>query len=841
MFVDVSGFTAMSDRLAALGPRGAELLSSTLDRCFGPVLELCAKHDGDVLRFSGDSVLVIWTASGPETLDRAVVAATQCALEVQGSAGQPWGPDGEKLALTVAVAAGEAVVFQVGGVDDQWEYLVGGPALDQVRSAHKSARPGDVVLSPEAWRSVAGYAAGSEAGNGAFRVRNFIKPAPQLEARPFEITIDLLEEARKFVPRPILDRLDAGPAEWSAELRTISPVLVNIRGVDVDRARDREALHLSMEAAQAAFNRFGGTAEKILIDDKGAVIVGVFGVPPHSHQDDPIRAIRAAMELERSLRGLRIEYGIGVTTGFGFCGAYGSEVHREFSILGSVVNIAARLMEAATNETLCDIETTEASLDRIRFSDLGPRLLAGRARPVSVHRPLWEEEAARRALTSLRAHLSHRLLGRDHERSQLAAALGGLVEGGKNSFTLIEGEPGIGKSALAADLINTAAGMNVVAVLGAGEEIDASSPYHAWQAVLAQLLGLSDTVDPNQRRACVLEMLDAPASLQPFLSLLNGVLDLDFPETEQTIAMSPRARRHQIAGMLVRLVERAAKGSRLLILLEDAHWLDASSWDLALTVMEQVTPLMLVMTSRPMAKLPPERDALLQGASTLHLRLGALDPRDAVAMVCDKLGVDELPPEVAEIIRVRGSGHPLFSEQLAFALVDAGVMVVEGRKARLVEGRQLGDDLILPDEIQKLVAGRLDQLSDDTRLTLKVASVLGQSFDVDALTAIHPNQLSSSKIAEQLEQLDTLQLTAPGATGTHIFRHAIIQTSAYQLFLPQQQERLHRAAAEWYESRQRSESGPKVPLALLAHHWEKAGEAASALGYLEDAGREAAG
>ena len=839
MFVDVSGFTAMSDRLATLGPRGAELLSRTLDRCFGPVLDLCSKHEGDVLRFSGDSVLVIWTAATPETLDRAVVAATQCALEVQSSAGQPLGPEGEKLALTVAVAAGEAVVFQVGGVDDEWEYLVGGPALDQVRSAHKSAGRGDVVLSAQAWGLISGYAAGSALNDGAFRVRNFIKPGPQLEARPFEITIDLLEEARKFVPRPILDRLDAGPAEWSAELRTISPVLVNIRGVDVDRARDREALHLSMEAAQTAFNRFGGSVDKILVDDKGAVIVGVFGVPPHSHQDDPIRAIRAAMELERSLRGLRIEYGIGVTTGFGFCGAYGSEVHREFSILGSVVNIAARLMEAATNETLCDSETAEASLDRIRFSDLGSRLLAGRVQPVPVHRPLWEEEAARRALTSLRAHLSHRLLGRDHERSQLAAALGGLVEGGKNSFILIEGEPGIGKSALAADLINTAAEMNVVAVLGAGEEIDAGSPYHAWQAVLAQLLHLSETVDPNQRRARVLEVLDAPASLQPFLSLLNGVLDLDFPETEQTIAMSPRARRHEIAGMLVRLVERSAAGSRLLILLEDAHWLDASSWDLALSVMEQVSPLMLVMTSRPMSQLPSERDALLQGASTLHLRLAALDPRDAVDMVRDKLAVDEIPPEVAELIKVRGSGHPLFSEQLAFALVDAGVMVVEGRRARLVEGRQLDDDLVLPDEIQKLVAGRLDQLSDDIRLTLKVASVLGQSFDIDALTAIHPNQLSRTRIEEHLEQLDSLQLTAPGAAGTHSFRHAIVQTSAYQLFLPDQQQRLHRSTAEWYESRREVEAAAKVPLALLAHHWEKAGEFGRALGYLEEAGREA--
>ena len=127
------------------------------------------------------------------------------------------------------------------------------------------------------------------------------------------------------------------------------------------------------------------------------------------------------------------------------------------------------------------------------------------------------------------------------------------------------------QSAMAADLINTATEMNVVAVLGAGEEIDSGSPYHAWQAVLAQLLGLSDTVDPNHRRARVLEMLDAPESLQPFLSLLNGALDVDFPETEQTIAMSPRARRHQIAGMLVRLLERSAAGSRLLIVLEDAH------------------------------------------------------------------------------------------------------------------------------------------------------------------------------------------------------------------------------------------------------------------------------
>lgn len=839
MFVDVSGFTAMSDQLAGLGPRGAELLSLTLDRCFGPVLERCAHHGGDVLRFSGDSVLVIWTVTDSQLLDRAVVAATQCALDIQRSAGQPAGPDGSQLALTVAVGAGEAVVFQIGGVDDQWEYLVGGPALDEVRKAHNSTRPGDVILSAEAWRWIASYAAGSETETGAVRIREFVRPAPQLEPRPFEITIDLLEEARRFVSRPILDRLDAGPAEWSAELRTISPVLVNIRGVDIDRSRDRQVLQLSMGATQTALNRFGGTVEKILVDDKGAVIVGVLGVPPHSHQDDPTRAIRAAMDLERSLRTLRIEYGIGVTTGLGFCGAYGSEVHREFSILGSVVNIASRLMEAANNETLCDPATAEASKDRIRFSNLGPRLLAGRTQPTSLHRPLWEEEATRKTLTSLRAQLSRRLLGRDHERSQLTAALGGLVYGGKNSFALVEGEAGIGKSALAADLINTAQEMNVVAVMGAGEEIDASTPYHAWRAVLAQLLELSETVDPAQRRARVQEALDAPANLEAFLALLNGVLDVDFPDTEQTIAMSPRSRRHQTAGMLVRLLERAAAGSRLLIVLEDVHWLDPSSWELALMVADQVTPLMLVMTTRPVSNPPPERDTLLRGASTLHLRLGALDPRDAVAIVCDKLGVDGIPEEVASLIRVRASGHPLFSEQLAFALLDAGVMVVEGRSGKLGEGRHVDADLILPDEIQKLVASRLDQLSDDTRLTLKVASVLGESFDLDGLAAIHPNRLSRVKIREQLDQLETLQLTTSGTAGGHAFRHAIIRAAAYQLFPPEQQRRLHRAAAEWYEPPSEPESGSKAPLAILAHHWERAGDAEQALGYLEEAGREA--
>ena len=183
---------------------------------------------------------------------------------------------------------------------------------------------------------------------------------------------------------------------------------MNIRGVDVDRARDREALHLSMEATQTAFNRFGGSVEKILVDDKGAVIVGVFGVPPHSHHDDPTRAIRAAMELERSLRGLRIEYGIGVTTGFGFCGAYGSEVHREFSIsAGRQHRLSA---DGGVNQrNLCDSTTRDGQVWTGSFSDLG--LANWPADPAGlVHSPLWEGNC-RRALTSLRAHLCPSSIG----------------------------------------------------------------------------------------------------------------------------------------------------------------------------------------------------------------------------------------------------------------------------------------------------------------------------------------------------------------------------------------------------------------------------------------------
>jgi class 3 adenylate cyclase/tetratricopeptide (TPR) repeat protein len=832
LLADISGFTAIAERLARRGPGGAEELRGLLDGAFQPLLELIAGTGGDVLKFAGDALLACWPANGPDRergLAGATAAAAGCAEAMQAALGRFAAARRLPLALRIGVGAGEVVVLDVGGERERRELLVAGAAVPQTTGAAERALPGRVVLSEAAADLAERALPGSVAPAPG---------APPVAAAGVGVPGDLVAP---YLPRAMLASMVAGHEEWMAELRQITVVFANLPDLD-HRIRLDEAQEV-MTALQGALYRYEGSINKLSVDEKGTTLVAALGLPPLAHEDDPARGVQAALAMREALAGLGRRVAIGVTSGRAFCGTVGSRWRREYTMLGAVVNLAARLMQEGGDGVLCDRATATAARAALAFEALAPVRVKGRADPVPVYRP--SRPAAGRGPEPV---ARGPLVGREGERERLAEALGRLLDGDgrpdRVQVLVLEGEAGAGKSRLVAELVDQAAAAGVPVLAGAGDAVERNTPWHAWQ----QLFGRLPAFDVHDKASCrrvVLDLLGPDPELRDLAPLLNPVLPLELPETVRSAELSGQGRADRTRDLLVRLLRAVVGDKPAVLVIEDAHWLDSASTGLVLALSRERMPLLLVVATRSQGESRSVADELGWSAYRRLLRAPEVErlvldrlPSEAVeALVGLRLGAASVPPVLASLVEEKTDGNPLFTEELTFALRDAGlVRVVDGRVELVSE---VPDVLArrLPLTVNAAITSRIDRLSPTQQLTVKVASVIGRVFAVVILRDVHPLRgavaftLAGDLI--EIEKADLTALDTPEPDLSYLFKHVIIQESAYNLMLLSQRRQLHRSVAEWYEQ---SGGGD---LAVLAHHWRLAEVPDRAMHYLERAGAEA--
>lgn len=833
LFADVSGFTPLTEALAQKGSEGPEELTRLLNRYFSRMIGLIEAEGGQVVRFSGDALTVLFPAIH-EGLDiatrRAQQAATamQSAMDAFSSLSTSVGP--VELGMKIGIGSGEIVAAQVGGVSDRWEYVIAGDPLRQVAQAERQAERGEILLSPEAEAAIA--------------------PQPQ-PPRPLtrpdwtQIQNPQAAEAvlRVYVPSVVIAWLGEELRDWLAVLRPMSVLFIGVAGIDYNQSDAVARLHHFTGAAQEIVHRYEGSINKLAVDDKGTISIVLLGAPPRAHEDDPERALRCALDLQKLASQQGLELAIGVTTGRVFAGPVGGETRREYTVMGDTVNLAARLMSVAgAGQIRCDFETYRNARHRLTFDLLPSVRVKGKAGLIRVYQPTGEAERVeeRKAGSAL--------VGRHTEVAQLATALDEVRSGGSR-ILLIEGEAGIGKSRLVEELVSLMREQGMAGLLGRGRSIEQQTPYRAWRDVFSSYFYLEQVDDPLVRQRRVQDhVLDVAPDLIERIPLLNDVLNLGLPENALTASLDTHLRHESLVSLLLALLRNWAVERPLVLVLEDAHWLDSLSWDLTLQVARALSvarvPLLLVVVTRPMEGevARNEPGLLARMEETEHLPLASMAPEETLALAAAKLGIidDGLPETVAELIQERAGGNPFFAEELAYTLRDNGLITLkteDGHTRCFVSGDLERVAQRLPDTIQGIVLSRIDRLPPEEQLTLKVAAVIGRTFGYTALydTLGEHMELSHRLLRlylDDLAQLDLTPLEAPEPELTYIFKHIITQEVAYETLLFSQRRQLHRTVASWYE-RNYGDSpagqpgdGLESPLApyfpLLVYHWHQA-------------------
>ncbi len=830
VFADLVGYTALSESLTLGideateadrpgGPRGPDRIAAVLDLHLGALIDAVHATGGDVVKFAGDAVLATWLA-GDGGLPAAAAAALRCGLRMQAAlAALPAVPGVPALRLRVGVGAGPICVTHLGDAEVRRELLVNGPAVDATTEAASDADPGEVRAAPGVRALVGEELLLGPDGASVQALGRGLIAAPLPERRP----VPWDPRYAAYLPASVVRRIQAGLGAWLPELRRVSIVFARLPGLRA--GADPADLDRLFRASQRAVHAHGGVTNKLNVDEKGATLLAVFGLPPDVHEDDAARACCAGIALAGLLAEGPAGAGVGVATGRAFCGEVGADARREFTVIGDPVNTAARLMIAAGQGgegLLCDALTARRCGGSVDLVALPPRALKGKRAPVAVFTVRGPGGAREPAPTAPPA----RLVGRELPQARLAEAGRRLQVGGDAGVLLVVGPAGLGKSALvraAADAW-TAAGLRVA--VGGGERLGAGGTAQPWGRILGALY-------PGASPDSLLRAAGADAPLLPLIADLLPAAGLG-----PVPAVDPAARPAARLRLIQRLVAAAAAARPTVVVVEDAHCVDAFTLDCALALIAARAPLLVVITSRPPPDAPEHLWRKLQALPT-PLPLGPLVRAEVDELLTVALGVPELPASLGELVWERTRGNPLFVLSLIDHLRDRGALEVAGGRCRLREDRLEQHRAELPATVEAMLLTRLDQLSPECQISVKVAAVLGPRFAVGELVALHPIHPEPAAVDANLAEMARMRVAQPdpaGEPGVWAFRHVLLRDAVYEILPEAQRRSIHGAAA----AHLRGQGGPTVPWERVAAHLEAAGEPGAAVEALCSAATQAA-
>jgi class 3 adenylate cyclase/tetratricopeptide (TPR) repeat protein len=872
LFLDVVGFTSLTERLGGVGPEGAEQLGQILEAYFGTVVDVLTDRGGDVLFFAGDAILTLWPAAnrGEEGLEDACLGAANAALTIQRQVRALEPPLGISLEFRASLAAGALTIRDLGGADGRWLQLVSGLPLADVREVDAHSSPGAVFCassfidrlegsSPEAEIVAPGYArlrglaaspdesataadtglSSGEGWTGRSEPPRGVGSAGVLWRLPGAGDAGVLSRLVGAVPKVVHERLTAGHGEFLAEFRRITMLFIRLSGED-RTPPGLESLHEVVRAIQKTVSRFDGTVYQLLEDDKGIAALAAFGLPGVSHADDAARAVRAAQIVVAELMGLGLRPSLGVATGRLFCGVLGSRSRKNYSLLGSTMNLGSRLMQAAGDgEVLCDEPTTQAAGRQLGFARRDDVSLKGFADPQPTYAPHAGPDIGAPERPPGRVGGDRGgLVGRQPELELLDSRLKALRAGEAPGVVVIEAEAGVGKSTLVDAFIARARGRGVRCSRGEADALDTGTPYYVFRQVARDWFGIPPGATTEDAAEALRRSLAAISEFVPLAPLLNGILELDLPETALTAQMRGAIRAENLRNIVVHFAQAHSDAAPGAICLEDGHWMDSASWGLLEDIRLAIPGMCLVLTTRPLDEGPEELEAIRTDETTTHIRLKPLSGQEAAELVRYEFDCEDVSPEVVESIESRAEGNPLFIEELVRSLRDSGHLSV--RDGCCVWSRSIDEEAgEFPSTLEGVFTARVDRLGPDAQLTLKIASVIGRSFDTGLLERVHPLQRDGGFGIHLVDLCDArlIESDAGEAPGGYRFRHALGRDAVYGLLPFARRTELHRLVAEGLEDIHAENIGPVQ--ARLAHHYRLGRLPDRAIPHLAGAGDQA--
>ncbi len=580
--------------------------------------------------------------------------------------------------------------------------------------------------------------------------------------------------------------------------------------------------------------KYDGSVEKFAGDQ----IMALFGFP-RAHEDDPVRAVRTAMEIHRVVEeisrkveeaiGQPLSIHIGINSGLAVTGQADFH-HVTQHIAGDTINVASRLCSLAkAGETLVGQATYAQAVGFFSFEELDPVKVKGKTKAIQTYRLLAPKESPCRThrVSGRRAEL----IGRRNELAVLARAVDRLHEGCV-SFIALCGEAGTGKSRLIEEFKATLDLNTINWIEGRAYNYTQNISYYPLIDLINRELGIEESDTPEgvaEKLEERVRELVGPRE-EDVVPYLGSLLSLNYPET---MGVSPEFWKSRLYRAVQAILAAQTQKAPTVICLEDLHWADATFLDfLRTTHIQQRATAITLCTYRPPLKLFSKQEVALMGDGYQEVRLQDLSLADTHRMVESVLKTESIPEELRRYIQEKVGGNPFYLEEMLNSLIESGTLACRQGHWRLTRGI---DDSDIPPTVHAVITGRIDRLEGPAKHLLQEASVIGREVPYEIVRRIteYPEILDQS-LAE-LERLDLIR-RSDHSEQDYYFKHALIQEVVYGSLLKKDRQTLHQRIGLLMEQVFQDRL-PEI-YETLSFHFKQSDLHQKALNYLIESGRK---
>ena len=577
---------------------------------------------------------------------------------------------------------------------------------------------------------------------------------------------------------------------------------------------------------------YEGFIEKLI----GDAVMAVFGMPT-VHEDDPIRAIKAALDMHSAVKKISPQFEemigqplflhTGINTGLVVTGKYDVDkgIH---GLTGDAINLASRLEGIAQNDEIgIGPETYNLTRNFFVFDKIKYVKIKGKEHPVSVHKVL---SSKRDSLKTHRVHgIQADLTGRDDEIKLLTESVEEL-EKGKGSILLIRGEPGTGKSRLKKELKESIRSENILWTEGHAYDHSQKTPYYPLINLLTQVFNI-DEKDTHEviKKKIEFRVSQLLGDSSEYITFIGNLFSLEYPETA---SISPEAWKKKLHKSVEALILALRKEKNIIICFEDLHWADPSFIDLLLFLINQISSkILFILTYRPSDDLSFFNTIEYPNSRSSLIELRELSEYDTLLMLKSLLKSSDVPNELYKFVCIKTEGNPFFLEEVINSLIENEILCKENEEWIL---KTEIDSINVPSTIQGVLNARLDSMEQSRKIVFQEASVIGRTFNYQLLKKITLFSDSIDKHLSELTALDLLQIKSLKPELEYKFKHALTQEVAYNSLLKSQRKEIHGKIGfeierlfkdrlpEFYES--------------LSYHFTESGLVDKALDYLTKSG-----
>ena len=635
-----------------------------------------------------------------------------------------------------------------------------------------------------------------------------------------------------YTPKHLAEKILTSRSAIEGERKQVTVMFTDVSGFTAMSERmDPEEVHAIMDRAFEvilnAVHEYEGTINQFLGDG----VMALFGAPI-AHEDHAGRALRAALAIQQKVEPLRADvqrvHGrefrmrIGVNSGPVVVGAIGRDLRMDYTAVGDTVNLAARLLSVAQpGQAVLSRSTKTLCEGYFVFDDLGTFELKGKTEPVPAY-AVQREIGGRTRLEVSRERGLTPLVGRVAERERLGEIFQ-RASAGTGGIVVLSGDPGVGKSRLLYEFLRSLDGTDYLEFETTCASFGGAMAYRPVLELYRRYLNIKEGLGSDEIKQCVAECLGALGLEEEEDErswLFHHFLGVPVPQ-EFLLRVQGANLRERTNELLGNVILRESEHRPVIAVVENVHWIDASSAEFLRALGERVRDhrVMLVLTTRPAASLP------WLPSTTETIVVDALDSASLRAMVPPLLGTSSVADPLLQLLLAKAEGNPLYVEEIVRQLQETDGIVIEDGEARLRAA-----DVTVPETIREIIAARVDRLDESPKQTLQVASVVGRRFGVSLVSHVRasPHEI----VAGDLTSLHTIDFVFPSATDPELmysFKHALTQDVVYGSLLERRRRVFHADCGRGLEALYAGRLDDFVE--ILAYHFERSGDDEKAVDY----------